>query len=476
MKSFYLTSLALALGLVSLSGVASAQSGAYGSPSLLPMPQANYRYPATQVSATMPQTAPQPGWNAYYTGQPPAGAGAAAPSPSDQVELLPQTHGHGEAYGSGVPYADGSCTSDFSEAMSAPWTGGSVLGCGYHGGWFAGAAGLFMGRAGGNPYYYSYYDSNEAGQMLRPDEIWSGGAQVWVGKWFGGGCGGGFGGGFGDGIGDACGCACGGGMFGVEGGYWGIYGDAAEQTLLAGQFPGNLNAILNFDQLNYNGAPANLSTDAAQIHRLRTDYEFHSAEFNFLGSTSPYGPYGISRFTWLAGFRYVRFDDDLQFASDPADQQFTGAVPELYYDVNVDNNLYGFQLGGRGEVFVIPQLSFDFGAKFGLFGNYIDHHSRIGGAAGDAVVNNGPFINQPFNVTSSASTISFLGELNAGASFWLTKHWRLTGGYRALAITGVALAADQIPMDLRGINDVQAIDADGSLILHGAYAGAEFTW
>jgi hypothetical protein len=456
MKSFYLTSLAVALGLAAMTGVANAQGG-YGSASLLPMPQANYRYPTTQASAAVPQAAPPGGWNNYYT----AGASAATPpaavtpSPSDHLELMPQGHGAPVYDHGGLSSTHGSCTNDYLDAMSAPWPGSCDVGCGGHG-WFAGAAGLIMGRAAGNPYYFSYYDSNEAGQMLdrRDVDQWGGGVEAWVGKWFG------------------CGCM----QFGVEGVYWGIYPGTSEQNLVAGQFPGNLNPILDFSQLTYNGGPANLSTDAAQRHRLQADYEFHSAEINFLGGSSPYGAYGVSRFTWLGGFRYIRFDDSLQFASDPVDQTFTGAAPELYYDVDVDNNLYGFQLGGRGEVFLAQRFSLDFGTKFGLFGNNINQTSRIGGSAGDAIINNGPFINQPFNVSSSTNTISFLGELKAGASYWVTNNWRVTGGYRALAITGVGLAADQIPMDLRGINDVHAIDADGSLILHGAYAGAEFTW
>jgi hypothetical protein len=461
MKSFYLTSLALALGLAAFTGVARAQSGGYGSPSLLPMPQANYRYPTTQASAVAPQaapqTAPQGGWNTYYTGTPPMTpqAAGAAPSPSDHVELLPQTHGHYGDYGhGGAPCADGSCNNDYMNAMQAPWSGCNAVGCGPHGGVFAGAAGLIMGRGTGNAYFFSFFDANEAAQLLdtRDTIEWGGGAEAWVGKWFG----------------------C--GQFGVEGVYWGLYPGTGESNLLAGQFPGNLNAILNFDQLNYNGFTADQSTNAAVRHRLRTDYQAHSAEINFLGSTGPYGPYGTSRFTWLAGFRYFRFDDNLEFASDPIDTNFTGAAPEIYYNIDVDNNLYGFQLGGRGEIFVSQRMSLDLGTKFGVFGNHINHHSRIGGSAGDAVINNGPFNGQPFNVTSTADSISFLGELKAGASYWLTNNWRITGGYRAVGITGLALAADQIPLDLRGINDVDAVDTDGSLILHGAYAGAEFTW
>ena len=47
-------------------------------------------------------------------------------------------------------------------------------------------------------------------------------------------------------------------------------------------------------------------------------------------------------------------------------------------------------------------------------------------------------------------------------------------GYRAVAVTGVALPTNQIYPDLRGINDVRVLDANGDLVLHGAYA--ELGW
>lgn len=474
MKSFYLRSLAVGLGLC-LAGVANAQTAPYGSSSLLPMPQANYRYPTTQASVGGPQSAPQGNWNTYYAGNPMPTPAAANPLPP------PSNVGHGGPVGRGLPgpyqhggqapYAqglpdpmagsynnggltgDGPCVGDgaYLDAMGAPWSGCGAVGVPATG-WYAGAAGLIMTRNNGDGYWFSYYDSNEAAQMLdtRDTVRWGGGAEAWVGKWF----------------------CC--GRFGVQGVYWGLYPTQGETNLYAGQFPGNLNSVLNFDQLNYNGLQANQSTDAAQRHRLRTNYQVHNAEINFLGGAL--GGYGATRFNWLAGFRYFYFQDQLEFASDPVDTTFTGAAPELYYNVDVDNNLFGFQLGGNGQVYLTQRFALDLGTKFGLFANHINHSSRIGGSAGIATINNGPFINQPFNVSSTTDTISFLGELKAGMNYQLTNHWRVLGGYRAVGVTGVALTTNQIPTDLRGLNDVHAIDTNGSLILHGAYAGAEFLW
>jgi opacity protein-like surface antigen len=142
----------------------------------------------------------------------------------------------------------------------------------------------------------------------------------------------------------------------------------------------------------------------------------------------------------------------------------------------LDNNLVGFQVGGEGEFCLTPGLTLDFGTKFGIYGNRIQHFSQIGGAAGVATINNGPNLGRQFRVDNSKNDVSFLAELNLGAEYCLTDCWTLTGGYRAVAVTGVALPTNQIYPDLRGIQDVELIASNGSLILHGAYFGAEYNY
>jgi hypothetical protein len=79
-------------------------------------------------------------------------------------------------------------------------------------------------------------------------------------------------------------------------------------------------------------------------------------------------------------------------------------------------------------------------------------------------------------VNSHKKDVSFVGEIRLGGDYWFTPNWRISGGYRALGITGVALSTNQIPRDLQGIDDVIDVDTNGSLILHGGYFGTEFLW
>ena len=51
-----------------------------------------------------------------------------------------------------------------------------------------------------------------------------------------------------------------------------------------------------------------------------------------------------------------------------------------------------------------------------------------------------------------------------------------TLGYRAIAISGLAYATEQIPGNLADLPGVESIDNNANMILHGAYAGITFGW
>ena len=164
----------------------------------------------------------------------------------------------------------------------------------------------------------------------------------------------------------------------------------------------------------------------------------------------------------------------MQFLSDQNDIYFTGETDEVRYRINTINSLVGFQVGGVGTYCVGPRFSLNAGSKLGIYGNNIRHESDIYGSAGNAVINNGPNNGRSFMVHNNKEDVSFLGELFVGGSYCLTNHWSVSGGYRAIAVTGLASPTDQIYPDLRGINDLYTIESTSSLVLHGAYFGAQY--
>jgi len=181
---------------------------------------------------------------------------------------------------------------------------------------------------------------------------------------------------------------------------------------------------------------------------------------------------------WLFGVRYFRFDENLRLDYDTTDAIYDGANPdtEFTHIANVENDLVGVQLGLNLDYYLTRALVLEAGSKFGFYGNRMSQVQRIYNGFGDAYVS--PGTPQDIFIRSNDQDISFLGELRVGLATKIGCHWRFSGGYRAMALSGVALSTNQLPFgrtytDLVGIAN---IERNGDLILHGAYGGLEFAW
>lgn len=192
----------------------------------------------------------------------------------------------------------------------------------------------------------------------------------------------------------------------------------------------------------------------------------------------------------LAGVRFVRFDEYFQnglyYTLDSDDDGVQDAGESASYpngfpvgdnnhflhDIDVDNDLVGFQLGCSMNCLVGCRWSLFCDTNFGIYGNDADVYQRVynlgdgdvyfastGGAA---------------TVRSSKQDVAFLGEARLGVGYQYSCHCRLTAAWRVLGATGIAMAGDQIP-DAGWTNPgaVGYVDTNGSLILHGLQLGVE---
>jgi hypothetical protein len=178
----------------------------------------------------------------------------------------------------------------------------------------------------------------------------------------------------------------------------------------------------------------------------------------------------------LAGVRYFNLDENLEFAADTIDTVFTGSPQELYYTIDADNNLYGGQIGAYLDRTFKHRWLARSEVKTGVFVNDASAASRIGGAAGTAVVNNGPNVGREWLVSANKCDVAFLGEMRAGLTWQATTHWRIACDYRVMAVSGLALPTEQIYHDLRGLQDVELLSTDSFVVLHGAFVGAEWSY
>ncbi len=171
------------------------------------------------------------------------------------------------------------------------------------------------------------------------------------------------------------------------------------------------------------------------------------------------------------GVRYFRVDDDFMYGSES--EVYDGAQygPSSWLDNNIDvkNSLVGPQIGwtndycwGKWNVFL--------NSTFGIFDNHSSVWQRVRDENGNwATFQDG----SNMNVRSSKDSVAFLGELRTGVAYDFSCHWRGVVGYRAVAITGLATAAEQLQNNYTDRWTVGLIDSDNGVIIHGAQVGAE---
>ena len=169
------------------------------------------------------------------------------------------------------------------------------------------------------------------------------------------------------------------------------------------------------------------------------------------------------RWDVLCGPRYLRLGEDLSissnnFASPPA--------VDAVYDVDVDNNLYGFQVGTRMTRWRAQGIGLEMTCKAGIYGNDARQRQYIVDDLGAT-----PFDLRPRTGDSSGG-VAFVGEFSLIPMYRLTDVWSIRAGYNLLWIEGVALAPDQLDFTDTPTSGM-FIDTNGGIFAHGFSAGLE---
>ena len=335
--------------------------------------------------------------------------------------------------------------------------------------WYAYVGGLVMGRDMPNRFWTTFDQNNPANQLRYfPGSDWGGGIDTRIGYWFGCGCN--------SGSCDPCNQCCGcGGRFGIEAVYWGAWGLDGHTSI---NDPTNqLGTVQDDGLVSFGAAPASDFFDNARAVQLSRNDEFHNVEINFM-----YLPvYTGSRLqiTGLMGVRFFRFSEGLDWGqlagTAPAGARFgDNPADEAFVNVDVQNNLVGFQLGAYMNWQVCCNVSIFAVPKMGIFGNHINAHNSM--VTGDGIVatfDNPPGSGNALNFHTSTDVFSVLGSIDVGVNWAISPNWSVVGGYRVVAVSGIALGDNQIPQFFADEAGWKEIKTNGNLILHGAFAGIE---
>ena len=255
-------------------------------------------------------------------------------------------------------------------------------------------------------------------------------------------------------------------------GYWGLYPERADTTF----GPTPLTALGGLSALDFplTGQDVQAIYNSADNHRYYRTNEFHNFEANFLRNAGCINGLCCNAINLelLAGFRYFRFREDFRYGTFTTNPLYPA---QLFYDLETENDLIGFQLGCRSEYCLTKRFRFSLGTKLGIYDNQIYSRQSIHDDSGNfAQITGGPYAGTTYAFASRKHDVAFLGEFDLGLIYQISCCWRLAVGYRAVVASGVALAPDQVPFNFTDPREINRINSNGCLVLHGAYAGLEF--
>jgi len=254
---------------------------------------------------------------------------------------------------------------------------------------------------------------------------------------------------------------------GWEARYFGLFPDTDSATLTGAQV--SAVGLRGLDRVSFGGASVDTFFADGDSQTVTRDTDIHNLEFNLLRNGGRFctrrGRQG--NFELLGGFRYFQFDEEFTYST--AD----GATP-IDYRLNADNTLLGLQLGSRAEICLGKRLRLAGGFKTGIFNNNANSRQQITDPTGSIFATVPTQANRNFDYSDEQNDVAILSELDLGVILQFSQRARLRVGYRAIGVSGVALATDQIPFEFDNVLATERANTNGSLQLHGGYFGTEF--
>ena len=245
------------------------------------------------------------------------------------------------------------------------------------------------------------------------------------------------------------------GLFYNLNGVYSLEGNYFQARPFAGQATTGIGAFVE-QNLAGNTFPFDTDTvfDSASLY---TRASIQSAEFN-VRRRECWCP-----ITWLAGFRWVEWDQQLHIDEVAAENAFTSL-----FRTDTENNLYGSQIGAELGLWTGATFNVSGIGKAGLFYNHAAQTSKYQDSLGAFET-----------VTVQANRMAFFGEVGVNGSLQLTSWlaWRV--GYSLFWLGGVAVPANQLAvtdLNLGRLPPTADINTGGSVFLQGVTTGLEARW
>lgn len=225
-----------------------------------------------------------------------------------------------------------------------------------------------------------------------------------------------------------------------------------------------------------------VDTDQSLFQGLDLESRFHSGEVNYRRRWV--GPYSRFQGSWLAGIRYIDFDEDLLYRTEALNNDTVAADDMRFFNANFKtrNAMTGFQIGGDLWWNVYPGINLGMGLKGAALGNRSKLESSL---TSNSIGPGGVAFPLDFTSSDSDSRTAWLTEFNATAIYRFAYSWSFRTSYYAINVENVALglsaldspdlalAIGQDPFTTPAAIPVNNRD---SLTVQGVSFGLEYLW
>ncbi len=225
------------------------------------------------------------------------------------------------------------------------------------------------------------------------------------------------------------------------------------------------------DSIEFAGVNGTVYFDGADDHYILRHDTFENLELNFLHMpVAVGGPCCPLDLSWLVGFRYFHFDENLIFGTEKE-----GLPDDARLADHIYNNLFGVQMGWEAGYRIGCTWRAFAATKVGLYDNHIENNFNAyltnnviaNPTAASGVVGSYP-------VGACKDQFSVLAQLDVGLQWQFHPQWNAFVGYRLIAATGMGFADHQFLTYVVDLPEYGRIKSNGDLLLHGAFAGVEF--
>lgn len=320
--------------------------------------------------------------------------------------------------------------------------------------WYASTTGLYLTRDMPNRVWTTYETGNNPNQLMNTEDAWinsQGGLELTLGRRF---------------------CCD---EWAVEGTVWGLAPMHGYRSLSPGG--GQLSTPFDFTGVTFPAPPIGNSPalpvelfDGADAHFVERTNEIYNVELNLL--RHPCQCSETLSIDWLAGFRWLHFREHLLFGSCDAGGLWSDPTTCGYLDDRIQNDLLGAQVGLNANWYLGYHLSLFAQPKIGLYNNHIQNDfDAYGGGQHFEADSAGTY-----PVSAHKNAISFLTEIDLGVSWQFHPQWSASLGYRVLFATNMGLADNQLPHYISGLPELQSINDNGELLLHGAFTSLSYSF